>query len=130
MGMISREKIEEHHKILGLSYPTTPEQLKKAKKDLAIKWHPDKNLGDKCAEKMMQDIFYAHDELVKFYKDNAYRKFMDAAGVKREAPWKEHREKEAARKEYDAWVEYEKNPQKFAEDLFTDLFHPGRRRRW
>jgi len=114
------KKIGEHHSTLGLSYPATPEQLKQAKKELALKWHPDKNPGDKHAEKMMKSIFNAHDELVKFYKDHAHKRFMGATGDEKDVAERERRE----------WEEYEKNPQKFADDLFTDLFHPGRRRGW
>jgi len=42
---------EDYYQVLGLKRNATPEQIKKAFKKLAIKFHPDKNKDDPEAAK-------------------------------------------------------------------------------
>ena len=53
----------DFYKVLGLDKNATQEQIKSAYRKLAIKYHPDKNPGDKNAEEMFKKISVAYDTL-------------------------------------------------------------------
>lgn len=83
------EKREERnfYQILGVPNTATLAQIKKAYRDLAMKYHPDKNPGDKVAEEKFKEISAAHevlsdDEKRKSYDDSLkgnYNKTFEAA---------------------------------------------------
>ena len=51
------------YKVLGLEPGATDEQVKKAYRTLAKKYHPDLNPGDKAAEQKMKEINDAYDRI-------------------------------------------------------------------
>jgi molecular chaperone DnaJ len=54
---------DELYKTLGVSKKATDEEIKKAYRKLARKYHPDRNPGDKEAEEKFKEISAAHDVL-------------------------------------------------------------------
>ncbi|MDX2301211.1 MAG: J domain-containing protein [Microscillaceae bacterium] len=54
---------KDYYKVLGVSRFASQEEIKKAYRELAIKYHPDKNQGDKKSEKKFQEISEAYNVL-------------------------------------------------------------------
>ncbi|MDR2350351.1 MAG: DnaJ domain-containing protein [Deltaproteobacteria bacterium] len=60
------------YKVLGVEKTAGPEEVKKAYRNLAVKYHPDKNPGDKKAEEKFKEISEAYDILSDPEKKSAY----------------------------------------------------------
>jgi curved DNA-binding protein len=54
---------QDYYKILGVSRSASQEDIKKAYRKLALKYHPDKHNGDKNMEKKFQEITEANNVL-------------------------------------------------------------------
>ena len=54
---------KDYYKILGVDKKASQEDIKKAFRKLAVKYHPDKNPGDKKAEEKFKEISEANDVL-------------------------------------------------------------------
>ena len=63
---------DELYKTLGVSKKATDEEIKKAYRKLARKYHPDRNPGDKEAEERFKEISAAHDVLADPEKRKEY----------------------------------------------------------
>jgi molecular chaperone DnaJ len=63
---------KDYYAALGVAKEASQDELKKAYRKLAMKWHPDKNPGDKKAESMFKDISEAYDTLSDEDKRAAY----------------------------------------------------------
>ena len=55
--------IEDPYKILGVSPDATDEEIKRAYRELAKKYHPDRNPGDETAAKKMQQVNAAYEQI-------------------------------------------------------------------
>lgn len=53
----------DHYKVLGVGKNASDDEIKKAYRKLARKYHPDRNPGDKQAEERFKEISLAHDVL-------------------------------------------------------------------
>jgi len=67
---------DELYKTLGVSKDASEEEIKKAYRKLARKYHPDRNPGDAEAEEKFKEVSAAHDVL----SDPEKRKEYDAGG--------------------------------------------------
>ncbi len=65
----------DYYDVLGVSKGATPEELKKAYRKLAIKFHPDKNPDDKEAEEKFKEAAEAYDVLNNPEKRQQYDQF-------------------------------------------------------
>lgn len=66
---------EDYYQILGIKRDAKPEELKKAYRRLARKYHPDVNPNDKSAEERFKLITEAHDVLSDPKKRAVYDRF-------------------------------------------------------
>ena len=53
----------DYYDVLGVSKSANVKEIKKAYRKLAIKYHPDKNPGDKAAEEKFKEAAEAYDVL-------------------------------------------------------------------
>jgi molecular chaperone DnaJ len=67
----------DYYKILGVGKNATDDEIKKAYRKLARKYHPDRNAGDKEAEERFKEVSQAHDVL----SDPDKRKEYDRGGM-------------------------------------------------
>jgi len=66
---------KDYYKILGVSKSASPEEIKKAYRKLALKYHPDHNKGNDSAEAMFKDINEAYAVLRDPEKKKQYDMF-------------------------------------------------------
>lgn len=69
----------DYYEVLGVSKTATPAELKSAYRKLAIKYHPDKNPGDKEAEEKFKEAAEAYDVLSNPDKRARYDQYGHAA---------------------------------------------------
>ena len=70
-------EFKDYYKILGVEKSATKEEISKAFRKLALKFHPDKNPNNKAAEEKFKEITEAHEVL----SDPEKRKKYDALGA-------------------------------------------------
>ena len=70
---------EDYYRILGVEREASKDDLKKAYRKLALQYHPDRNPGDKEAERRFKDINEAYEVLRDDQKRAAYDRFGHAA---------------------------------------------------
>jgi DnaJ domain len=69
---MSGNNIKDYYYILGLTADVSKDEIKKAYRKLSVKFHPDKNDGDKFFEERFKDINEAYETLVDDIKRKIY----------------------------------------------------------
>jgi molecular chaperone DnaJ len=69
----------DYYEILGVDRGAAPEDIKRAYRKLAVKFHPDKNPGDHEAEERFKELGAAYDVLMDADKRAAYDRYGHAA---------------------------------------------------
>jgi len=106
----------DYYKSLGVSKTATADEIKKAYRKLARKYHPDINPNDKEANKKFQEINEAHEVL----SDPEKRKKYDRYGKDWQHGEAQEQARRAQQQQYDfGGQQYSGN---FDEDGFSDFF--------
>jgi len=63
---------QDYYSVLGVDRDADADELKKAYRKLAMKWHPDRNPGDAAAEARFKELSQAYDVLRDDQKRAAY----------------------------------------------------------
>src|SRR6186713_3750809 len=69
----------DYYEVLEVTKSVTAEEIKKSYRKLAVKYHPDKNPGDKAAEDKFKELGEAYDVLSDENKRAAYDRHGHAA---------------------------------------------------
>lgn len=65
-------EFKDYYKILGVDKSASQDEIKKVYRKLALKYHPDRNPGDKAAEEKFKEITEAHEVLSDLEKRKKY----------------------------------------------------------
>jgi curved DNA-binding protein len=123
---------KDYYKVLGVDKKAPAEEIKKSYRKLAVKYHPDKNAGNKAAEEKFKEISEAYEVL----KDPSKRTKYDELGEN----WKQYENQAprgnpggfgAGQRYYSSEAGHDGN-EDFS-DFFSSFFHqeyenPGRTR--
>src|ERR1035437_6589007 len=86
---------KDYYKILGVERNVSSEAIKKAYRKLAIKYHPDKNPGNKQAEEKFKEISEANEVL----SDPEKRKKFDEMGEN----WRDYQQNQGGKGDFNKW---------------------------
>lgn len=68
----------DYYEVLGVDRNASQDEIKKAYRKIAIKYHPDKNPGDKSAEEKFKEAAEAYEVLSNTDKRTQYDRFGHA----------------------------------------------------
>lgn len=89
-------EFKDYYTLLGISKTATAEEIKKAYRKLAVKFHPDKNPGNKQSEEKFKEIGEAYEVL----KDPVKRKKYDTLG----SNWKQYEQNAGNDADFSQWA--------------------------
>src|SRR6202142_902038 len=69
----------DYYEVLGVGREASDDEIKKAYRKLAVKFHPEKNAGDKSAEEKFKEIGEAYEALSDPQRRAAYDQYGHAA---------------------------------------------------
>ena len=69
------ENKRDYYEVLGIQKDASPEEIKKAYRKAALKYHPDRNPGDKEAEEKFKEVGEAYEVLSDEEKRQRYDQF-------------------------------------------------------
>lgn len=129
--------MKDYYKILEVEQNASDEQIRKAYRRLAFKYHPDHNPGDSSAEERFKEIAEAYGVLADPVKRNEYDKWLRAGPQQRAAgqgfPYSQEeifqdlfRDPRFRRVFQDLFGEFERAGFRFDQRFFDKVFFGGR----
>lgn len=76
-GLVMAEK-RDYYELLGVARNASIDDIKKSYRKLALKYHPDRNPGDKSSEEKFKEVAEAYEVLSDPQKKSAYDQFGHA----------------------------------------------------
>ena len=117
----------DYYDVLGISKQASNQEIKKAYRKLAKKYHPDTNPGDEEAEKLFKEVTEAYNVLSDEEKRKLYDQFGHAAFDGGTDPYESHfrsgNSENGTHREY----YYSGNMDDIFDDVFGSFFNRGRR---
>lgn len=116
---------KDYYKILGVSKTATADEIKKAYRKLAVKFHPDKNKGNKEAEEKFKEINEANEVLSDKDKRKKYDelgenwKYYQQSGGEQDFDWSRYSDQGSGRTQYTYQGDMN---DAFGESGFSDFF--------
>jgi curved DNA-binding protein len=108
---------KDYYKVLGVAKTATPEEIKKAYRKLALKYHPDRSKGDKAAEEKFKEANEANEVLSDPQKRKKYDQFGE--------DWERYKEAGAQPGEFD-WSKYARDrggdKRRMSREEFDEMF--------
>jgi molecular chaperone DnaJ len=122
--------VRDFYKILGVQKSASEEQIKKAYRKLARKWHPDINPGNKEAEQKFKDISMAYEVLGKPEKRKLYDEFGEEglqSGFDSQKA-REYKKWSGFQQDRGGWKGQNKDFGRYQsyEDIFKDIYGDGK----
>lgn len=111
--MASTNNKADYYELLGVNRTVSEEELKKAYRKAAMRYHPDRNPGDKAAEEKFKELSEAYQMLSDPEKRAQYDRFGHAAF-------------DQTRGGFSGGFEFSGNFEDIFSDLFGDIFGGGR----
>lgn len=112
MNMAKVNGNKDYYRILGVSREAAPEEIKKAYRQLALKFHPDRNPGDRQAEEQFKEISEAYGVLMDPGKRKQYDLFS-------QTPFGAGRQSDFSYTQEEIFRDIFNNPQ--ASEVFSEL---------
>ncbi len=114
---------KDYYSLLGISKNATEDEIKKAYRKLAVKYHPDKNPGNKQAEEKFKEMGEAYEVL----KNPEKRKKYDKLG----SNWKQYEQTSGGGADFSQWARqgggknysHTYSPEDFGGSDFSDFFN-------
>ncbi len=108
---------KDYYKILGIKISSSEDEIKKAYRKLAKKWHPDRNQDDKFAEEKFKEISEAYEILSDTAKRKKFDDFIKTSQKSKTYSYKQYAD--------NAYTEYETG----SSDLFKNFFKNKNRKK-
>jgi curved DNA-binding protein len=120
---------KDYYKILGVSKNASEDEIKKAYRKLARRYHPDVNRDDKSAEERFKDINEAREVLLDKEKREMYdrfgsqwQQFQRAGGRPQDFDWSQWQRQAGGPQAHARTINPEELEQIFGQGGFSDFF--------